>query len=246
MNCRKYLIAFILVLSLMSSVLTGCSNSADRTVTFEQLISQADKYNGQSVTLEAFYFGGFEISALSGAVGPSTSGVWRIVPTGTLIWVEGGISEEVYKKLYQQTDTPSAYPERIGKLKVTGKFETGGQYGHLDAYQYQIAITSAEILEWSPPPAGGTSIPTSTLQIKVTDQNDSPLDGAKVASEEQPDGQLKVTGLTGAGGIAIFSDIKSGDYLFYISRYDYLQSKIGVTITAGQISNVTVKLDREG
>ncbi len=227
----------------MSSAIAGCSKSANQTVTFDQLISQADRYNGRSVTFEAFYFAGFEISALSRAVGPSTSGTWKIVPTGSLIWVESGISEELFNKLYRQTDTPSGYTEHIGKLKVTGNFETGRKYGHLDAYQYQIAITSAELLDWSPPPGGGTSTQTGIFQIKVTDQNDKPLAGAKVVSEEQPDGQLKITGLTDAEGIAIFSDVNSGNYIFDINRYDYLQNNIAITVAAGQTTSATVKLE---
>jgi hypothetical protein len=92
MNNRKHLFSFILIIGLLSLIFSGCSgNSSIQSVTFSQLISQADKYNGKTVTLEAFYFSGFEISALSESLAPSTSGIWRI-PKGTLIWVEGGIS----------------------------------------------------------------------------------------------------------------------------------------------------------
>ncbi len=163
MFSKKYILPFVLVLSLISIVVAGCSGSADQSVTFSQLISQADKYNGKIVTLEAFYFSGFEISAISESVGPSSSGVWRIVPTGTLVWVAGGISQELQDKLYAQTTPPSGYTERLGKLKITGKFETGGKYGHLDAYMYQITITNAELLEWSPPPAATTPVDNATV-----------------------------------------------------------------------------------
>jgi hypothetical protein len=87
MNNRifRYLGPFILVITLFSLVLSGCGKSADQSISFSKLISQASKYNGKAVTLEAYYFGGFEISALSEALGPSSSAAWRIVPTGTLI-----------------------------------------------------------------------------------------------------------------------------------------------------------------
>ena len=163
---KKYILLLALSLSLLSIILNGCG-SANQSVTFSQLISNADKYNGKTVTLEAFYFSGFEISAISESVGPSTSGVWRIVPTGTLIWVEAGISQELQNKLYSQTTTPSGCAEHLGKLKITGKFETGSQYGHLGAYQYQIFITSSELLEWSPPPAA-TPIDTATTTTELT------------------------------------------------------------------------------
>lgn len=153
MPVKKLIPLLVLVLSMVSLIISGCRGGADQPVTFSQLISQADRYNGKTVTLEAFYFSGFEISALSGSVGPADSGAWRIVPTGTLVWAVGNISPELYDKLYAQTVTPSGYTERLGRLKITGKFETGGRYGHLDAYQYRMIVTSAELLEWAPPPA---------------------------------------------------------------------------------------------
>jgi hypothetical protein len=145
-------ILLIMAITALSLLWGGCVSSVP-TVTFDQLISQADRYQGRTVTLEAYYFAGFEISALCGAVGPANSGPWRIVPSGTLIWVAGGIPLDLFNQLYTQSETPSGYPERIGRLRVTGVFETGARYGHLDAYDYQINVTAAQLLEWSPPPA---------------------------------------------------------------------------------------------
>lgn len=59
---------------------------------------------------------------------------------------------EVSSRLYVQTDTPSGYAEHFGKVRVTGDFETGARYGHMDAYSYQITVKSAESVDWSPPP----------------------------------------------------------------------------------------------
>lgn len=236
----QYVYLFILALALLGLVISGCGN-ATQSVTFSHLISEADKYNGKVVTFEAFYFAGFEISALTESVGPSTSGEWRIVPNGTLIWEESGITEELFNKLYTQTQTPSGYPERIGKIKVTGKFETGGKYGHMDAYRYQIAITSAELLEWTPPGAVNPTPLTGDLQIKVTDSSGKPLPGAKVVSEEQPTDQLIVTGMTDDNGSVTFRDINSGNYRFYTSRFDYIQqNNVEAVVTPGQTGGVTV------
>jgi hypothetical protein len=149
---KKYVWLVAMFVSILSLVLGGCGTKADESITFSQLISQADRYNGKTVTLEAFYFSGFEISAICGSVGPSNSGVWRIVPSGELVWAKGGISEKLYNRMYGQSETPSGYTERVGKVKITGKFETG-KFGHMDAYKYQITITKAELLEWTPPPA---------------------------------------------------------------------------------------------
>jgi hypothetical protein len=147
---NKYLLLSILIIAVLGLALGGCGNSGGQPVTFSQLISQADRYNGKIVTLEAFYFSGFEISALCESVGPATSGPSRIVPTGTLIWVAGGIPLDLQNTLYGQGGGASGYTERVGKLKIKGKFETG-KFGHLDSYQYRITISEAEALDWSPP-----------------------------------------------------------------------------------------------
>jgi hypothetical protein len=152
MGMNKYLFSAVVILALLCAAIAGCGGSTQPSLTFAQLISQADKYNGQTVTFEAFDFSGFEISALADSLGPYSYNPARVVPTGDLIWIKGGITEDLFNRLYTQPDTPSGYPEHFGKIKVTGKFETGGQYGHMNAYKYQITITSAELLEWSPPP----------------------------------------------------------------------------------------------
>ena len=67
-----------------------------------------------------------------------------------------------------------------------------------------------------------TSSPTAVdLRILVTSQNGVPLTGAKVASQEQPEGQLKITGLTGNDGRVTFTGITTGNYTIDVSRFDY-------------------------
>ena len=168
------------------------------------------------------------------------------MPTGTLIWVKGGITQAVADKLYTQTDTPSGYSEHMGKLKVSGQFETGAKYGHLDSYLYQITITSAEVLEWSPPPAATAAALNGKIQIKVTDSSGLPLQGAKVVSETQPGGQLKLTGLSDQDGLVTFMDVKPGNYQFYVNRYDYLQTELAVSVTGGMTNPATVTLAAVG
>lgn len=82
MNNRKtrYWVPLILMITLFSLVLSGCGGAVDQSISFSQLISQTSKYNGRTVSLEAYFFGGFEISALAEALGPSSSAGWRIVP----------------------------------------------------------------------------------------------------------------------------------------------------------------------
>jgi hypothetical protein len=242
----RYLVLFILMITLFNLVLNGCGGTVDQSISFSQLISQASKYNGKAVTLEAYYFGGFEISALSEALGPSSSAVWRIVPTGTLIWVRGGITQVVTDKLYTQTDTPSGYSEHMGKLKLSGLFETGAKYGQMDSYLYQITITGAEVLEWSPPPAATAAALNGKIQIKVTDPSGLPLQGAKVVSEAQPNGQLKLTGLSDQDGLVTFMDVKPGNYQFYVNRYDFIQTELAVSVTGGVTNPATLALAAVG
>lgn len=69
--------------------------------------------------------------------------------------------------------------------------------------------------------------------------------GAKVVSNTQPEGQLKVTGITEASGTVTFNGIKAGEYQFYITRFDYLQEEVEITVVAGQTTVITVKLTME-
>jgi hypothetical protein len=80
------------------------------------------------------------------------------------------------------------------------------------------------------------------LQITVADLSGQPLWGAKVVSEEQPENQLKVSGLTDANGMVIFKDIRSGVYKFYVSRFDYAQMEMTVNVANGETTNSTVNM----
>jgi hypothetical protein len=86
---------------------------------------------------------------------------------------------------------------------------------------------------------------TSNLEVQVKDLENIPLAGAKVVSNRQPDGQLKVTALTDAEGKAIFSVIAPGEYGFYVNRFDYLQAEVALTVIPGQTTKVEINLVRE-
>lgn len=89
-----------------------------------------------------------------------------------------------------------------------------------------------------------TSVTGNTnLRVTVYGVSHQPLQGAKVVSGSQPDGQLKLTGLTNAGGIVWFQNIKPGNYSFYISRFDYNQTQISITVNSGQTTEIPVYLE---
>jgi hypothetical protein len=88
-----------------------------------------------------------------------------------------------------------------------------------------------------------TTVTYGTLKVTVFGLSHIPLQGAKVVSEEEPDGQLKVTGLTDADGIVWFQNIKAGNYDFYISRFDYNQTQFSVIVNPGQTIEIPVYLE---
>jgi hypothetical protein len=116
------------------------------SVTFNELISQPASFNNRYMTLDAYYFSGFEISALASSLVPSTVNPQNVTPAQPLIWVTGDLGQSVYQNLKQQTNTPSGYTEYYGHVRITGLFQYGDHYGHLDAYNYLITVNTAAIL----------------------------------------------------------------------------------------------------
>ncbi len=136
-----------LTIKMTPSVTPTPSPTASPTaVTFDQLVTDANKYSGNFVTVEGYFFAGFEISALASALAPATYAPENVAPVQPLIWVEGNLGQSVYDGLKQQSNTPSGYPERFGKVRVTGQFQTGEKYGHLNAYNYKLSVISAALL----------------------------------------------------------------------------------------------------
>ena len=83
---------------------------------------------------------------------------------------------------------------------------------------------------------------TGNLHVQVVGNNNAGLPGAKVVSNEQPGGQLKVTGMTGADGSVTYNDIKAGDYEFYVSVANYEQKNFTVNVAGGKTTNVTITM----
>ena len=128
---------------------SACQQKQTEGVTFEQLFSSPQRYNGKDICLEGFYFHGFEVIVLSERLEASGYAPGHLVPKGNLVWIEGGIPKEIYDQLQQQAMMGPT--ERYGKLKICGKFEYGGQYGNVGGYNAQITPSQVELLPWSPP-----------------------------------------------------------------------------------------------
>ncbi|MGP8080574.1 MAG: carboxypeptidase-like regulatory domain-containing protein [Dehalococcoidales bacterium] len=80
------------------------------------------------------------------------------------------------------------------------------------------------------------------IHVRVTDTDNNPLGGGKVVSDEQPDGQLKLEGLTDNNGDVVFQNIKSGEYEFYISRFNYTETYININVKPGQTTSTSVQM----
>jgi len=119
-------------------------------ITFALLIADPALYNNQIITLTGFWFDGFEIEVLAERLAPSDFAPGNLQPAGTKIWVKNGLPDNVNKLLSLQPDNPTGYPAHYGKVALTGILEYGGQYGHMNAYWYQLTVQSAQLIAWSP------------------------------------------------------------------------------------------------
>ena len=93
------LIACLLILIVSTA---GCNQSLIKEVTFDQLFSNINAYNNKNIMIEGFYSQGWETIVLSESLGLSGYTEGHLVPKGEMIWVSGGISKELYDKIYNR------------------------------------------------------------------------------------------------------------------------------------------------
>jgi hypothetical protein len=130
-----------------SSTTTATTSSQ---VIFAQLITTPATYNNQTITIEGFWFDGFEIEVLAERLIPSDFAAGNLQPDGVKIWVKNGLPEDVNQQLFLQANNPTGYPAHYGKVELTGVLEYGGQHGHMNAYLYQLTMQSAKLIQWNP------------------------------------------------------------------------------------------------
>jgi len=112
-------------------------------VTLDQLFMSPDQYHGKKVVTEGFFFHGWEVIVLCESLEYSGYAEEHLVPAGRVIWVEGEIPQDVYDGLNEQQMLGPV--ERFGFVRVIGKFEFGGQYGHNGGYDSQIIPIKIEL-----------------------------------------------------------------------------------------------------
>jgi hypothetical protein len=109
-------------------------------ITFADLITQPENYDRQLVKFRGFWFDGFEIVVLASRLEPSTFVAGNVQPAGDLIWIKGGLPQSVSNNLHLQPNNPTGYPAHYGEVVVTGIFQFGARYGHMDAYRFQLTV----------------------------------------------------------------------------------------------------------
>jgi hypothetical protein len=119
-------------------------------ITFADLAANPENYNGQYITIEGYWFSGFEITVLTERLGASGFAEGNVQPAGIKIWATGGLSEEVSGKLYIQDNNATGYPAYYGKVELTGILEYGGEYGHMNSYSYLLTIHESAWIDWEP------------------------------------------------------------------------------------------------
>jgi hypothetical protein len=118
------LVGFVLALSI-----SACAPLQD--VPFEELVSNPERYHGRRVCTEGIYVTGFEVNALGASLRRDGEAVYLTEP---VIWLEGA---EI-RLSTDCVDSGSFPTARFCRATVCGLFESGGYYGHVGGYAYQL------------------------------------------------------------------------------------------------------------
>ena len=86
----------------------------------------------------------------------------------------------------------------------------------------------------------------SELSIVVEDGEGNVVDGAKVTSSSQPNGQDAVTGVTDSEGRLLLARIAAGDYTFTVEKLGYEPKTFSTRVTEGGKQDVKTVLSEAG
>jgi hypothetical protein len=143
-------LALIFITVLSVPFWCGCGGSGVNA-TLAELVTQPQQYSGKTVTVEGIYLNDWAVTVLADDVRFIGGGDTKELEIyGNSIWFSGFLSKEIREELYSYT-SPEAGPQRYGKIRATGVFETEGKYGNMNQYRYRITVDSAELLDWTPP-----------------------------------------------------------------------------------------------
>jgi hypothetical protein len=137
---RAMMLAALFVCSL--TLLVTCGSMSGGGLYVQDVIEQAQNYTGQEITVDGAYVwrpGDPGLSVLALGVSTLDNGL-DAQPLGDAIWVEN-FPAEVTSDLHRPGD--SVY----GFVRVTGTFETGGEYGPDGSYTHLLQVTQAQPIE---------------------------------------------------------------------------------------------------
>jgi hypothetical protein len=127
----------------------GPQKAEAKEVTFEQLLSDPEEYSGKDIVIKGYYFQGWETIVLCEELVYSGNAPGHLIPNGNMLWIENGVPREIYDSAYQQQMMGPL--ERYAKVRIKGKFEYGGKYGHLGGFDSQTIPSEVVLVPWSPP-----------------------------------------------------------------------------------------------
>jgi hypothetical protein len=113
---RTAITAFSFLLLLTSSALSA------PTVQFCELMQHPDEYNGKLVNVRATWIYGFEWSYL------------HCLGCDGRVWLDTSELDEQSEKALRHTPKGAA----IVNVDIEGIFQSGGRFGHMNGYQYQL------------------------------------------------------------------------------------------------------------
>ncbi len=120
----------------LALLLVGCANEPEAAapVTFESIVEDPEAFDGEEVTLDASYYGAFEISVLTSGFAES----FPPQPVEPLIWVGVGPPEDCL----QQAERV-AWADRV-EASGTFRYQAEGGLGHVGAYD--MALENATLV----------------------------------------------------------------------------------------------------
>jgi hypothetical protein len=86
---------------------------------------------------------------------------------------------------------------------------------------------------------------TGNLKVIVKDKDGAVIAGASVSSSGQPNGQPQLSGITGADGVATFSDILSGSYNLQASKGGYVSGSAKFYVVSGGTGSIGIALQSQ-
>ncbi|MGH2691017.1 MAG: hypothetical protein ACRDHM_00750 [Actinomycetota bacterium] len=123
----------MILLVIPLAALVACAGTGEQ-VTFAAVTESPGDYDGQRVTVEAGYYGAFEVSVLTSGFAES----FPPQPVEPLVWVGAGPSEECL----EDAEGGVRWAERVEASGVF-RYDAGGGFGHLGAYE--MTLQDAEI-----------------------------------------------------------------------------------------------------